>query len=360
MKHLIYFSFLFFMACQSSTNSSGDNRKDSTEDSVITSIDSSEIITEPTPYISENLQLYSDYHLEFDDGQKFITFIPLSDGYRWHWDSEIDRDSIIIDRKYLGTINENYNYHTLSEVSRRAFLDTLQISETDSVFTFSYTSNKIERWQVADLKVVAWVSYYESSKVYNSYQFMVGFETSTVNSREDFKRGITAIDARNPFRRGAFVPISWRKSDTTLLDLDMTVMGPTRCYRIDSTGTPLEFSYQNYRLVVQDFFQKFQRQRRNELVNYFDHTMRKLVVTDTETGMLISEKYYFDTEGTSPAYVVEAGTNGDNVGNQWVGHLFWGYPPVLSDMEYQSFGCTELDILDMNGGGITLRCDNRH
>ncbi|GGH71045.1 hypothetical protein [Phaeocystidibacter marisrubri] len=360
MKYHLYFYFfaLLLFSCQVS-NDQNSSRPISTNLADTTSQIPSDVETIHR-YTSENLRVYADYNVGIEDGQRYISFTPLSDSYNWHWHREVDLDSAIIDRKYLGKINANNNYHTLAPRNRRAFLDSIQVSETDSVFTYVYGSNRIKRSQVADLKVVAWVSYYESSSAHSSSQFMVGFEIDSSPSRNDLETGITAVDTRNPYSTTGLHPVHWRKSDTLLFDLDMTIMGPNRCYRVDSAGTPLEFTYQNYHLIVQDFYQEFRRKRRDEYISYYNHILRKLVVIDNKTKELICEKFYFDTEGSSPAFITESSSDENGVANQWIGTLFNGYPPILSDMEYQSFGCSDLQFIDRNQGGITLRCDNRH
>ncbi len=46
--------------------------------------------------------------------------------------------------------------------------------------------------------------------------------------------------------------------------------------------------------------------------------------------------------------------------NQWTGKLFKDYPPVLFGFVWQSFGCDNIDIIQLPLTTIPILCDNRH
>ena len=87
---------------------------------------------------------------------------------------------------------------------------------------------------------------------------------------------------------------------------------------------------------------------------------RYLLVIDSKSGEKVIEVDFYRSEGITlfPLYTGETDTDWGEI--QWTGMLFKDEPPVVSEFNYNSFGCPYFIFLSPDKKWLGIRCDNRH
>ena len=327
----------------------GCSKKQTVENPLQTSVDTVTIEYD----IVEN-----DYELSIQDPALFmlswvensdVAFISLSDIYPLNYD---DFDSLIlpdVKEKEIAAAQ----YFELEAKYRNRFLSKTKISETDSVFVYDYSKNKLVSFVVKNLKVVAMLNFYasESDYPYSPYDYMIGFEIDTkkVEGFSDYYRGVLVyVGKENPFTQEQLVPIVWE--EISAKDYPSKEIDAENASFLKSLAIGKTYLFEANRL--QYFLQDHLESQFNQV------DFRRLLVVDSKTKDIIIEKIYGRGEGTSPSplnYEYEY----ENI-NQWTGRLFKNKPPVVFGFEYISFGCPFISIIDKSKEDIYIYCDNRH
>ncbi|WP_264530270.1 oxidoreductase [Flavobacterium sp. N502540] len=276
-----------------------------------------------------------------------VAFISLSDIYPVN----DEKDTLVLPNiEKLG--KHDAQYFTFDKNYRKRFLSKTNISESDSVFIFDYARHKLVSLAVKNLKTAAMLNVYSSEGdwPYHNYDFMIGFEINKKHLNgfsEYFRDALVYVGKENPFSKVGLKPIVWKKiagkeypsrpmkrEDRTLLKNKLT-------------GTAYSFKTTDYHYFLQEYLDA------NKTIY-----ARRLLVTDSKTNDIIIEKFYCQSEGTSPAPLNYE--EGDNEINQWTGKLFKNKPLVVFGFEYISFGCPSISVIDQSNEEIFLQCDNRH
>ncbi len=188
----------------SGCNNSQENKQNeqSLSDSLTTKNESVENYYEP---IRQSINLFT---LESREGLD-VVFTSLSDIYPL---SSEDSDTLALpDIEEKGI--DAAQYFTLDGKYRERFLSKTNISETDSVFVYDYSKNKLASFLVKNLKVAALINIYEieSDWPYPRYYYMIGFEIDKRKikefSDEYYSDVLIYVGKENPFAREKLTPI---------------------------------------------------------------------------------------------------------------------------------------------------------
>lgn len=326
-----------------------------TEDTLsILTIDKAEV----APVNPDSLRIYSVYTLPLDDHSGAVKFIPLSDDYSFYNENDYEKDTTIISSKYLETYTGELNYHELSPVQRKSFLDSLGIAETDSVYYYYRPFRRIEVKRVMELKLVAWASYYSDGIPYEAYDFMIGFEWSNGNVEGyELEVELVAVDVRNPFVVAGLERLYWEDVDTNWIPIDSLIVTSADTLHVDSVGFTRQAQVGPYRLMAHDYFVKQVFESSVSKTIYFHHVSTQLVAIDSKTESIVFDRSYRNSEGAdlAPRFTPQEGES-----YMSAGYLFRDLPPVLIGWQDHSFGCESILVLDQSDNPIPVRCDNRH
>lgn len=296
-------------------------------------------------YQEPSINLFRIFYQPDDD----FLFTSLSDIYKM---SE-HPDSIAIPNITGLTFDESKYLH-LDSPYRERFLAGTNLSESDSVFVYDYEHNSLASFLVRDLKVVARISYYESSSDdLDYYSYMYGFELDRNRLQpadEYYRHSFVCVGKENPFAKQQLKPMKWTKVDskrypTKKLNqfyvpyLKEATKGDTYLSEING----LQYFIQNYHT--------------GDANSYYD-TYRRLLVINVATGEIVADEFIGGGEGSSasPLNEIEA----EEGIEQWGGKLFKNKKDVAFGFEYASFGCSSLFVMDGTNEKIFINCDNRH
>jgi len=292
----------------------------------------------------QDLALFSVYWLERSD----IAFVSLSDIYPIDYD---DSSQTLPNIEEKGV--DSAQYFVLEKRYRDRFLSETKISETDSVFIYDYSINKLVPIIVKNMKVVAMVNIYasESDYPYPPYYYMIGFEIDAEKLKglsDYYRHTLVSVGKENPFVQEQLTPIVWQKIATEDYP-SKEIEGEYNAYlKTLSIGNTYLFEANGLQYFLQDRLDK----------QFSQPTYRRLLVVDSKTKDIIIEKIYGRGEGTSVSPLnyeyADAGIN------QWTGRLFKDKPPVIFGFEYISFGCPFISTIDKSNEDIFIYCDNRH
>jgi hypothetical protein len=327
---------------------SGCNQKTKTNNIQQTSIDAltMETVAVESDYEQniQDLAVFSVHWLERSD----IAFVSLSDIYPIDYD---DYSQILPNIEEKGV--DSAQYFVLEKRYRDRFLSETKISETDSVFVYDYSINKLVSIVVKNLKVVAMVTFYASERdyPYPPYYYMIGFEIDAEKLKgfsDYYLHTLVSVGKENPFVQEQLMPIVWKKIATEDFPSKETEGEYNVYLKTLAIGDTYLFEANGMQYFLQDL-----------LESQFNQTeFRRLLVVDSKTKDIIIERIYGRGEGTSVSplnyeYV-------DSEINQWTGRLFKNKPPVVFGFEYISFGCPFISIIDKFDEDIAIYCDNRH
>jgi hypothetical protein len=291
---------------------------------------------------AQDLQIFDLRYYEKDSIQSFA-FVSLSEIYPL---SE-NTDSLAIPDLNEKELEEapSFEYFKLDSAYRKRFLAATNISETDKVFIYDYSTNALLSFKVKNLNVVACLSIYRSGIdwPYAQDDFMIGFQINK-NSLKGFEKYLTNslayVGKQNPFARGQVKPVIWKKieaADYPLMELSAyDTLYAGKCV----TGDAYKFETTDLQYFVQD------------LVRITDNwvSAKRLIVVDINTKEIVCEKLFFSGESASFA----------PLNNQWTGRLFKNRYPVIFGFQYVSFGCPGITFLNPAEKDIYINCDNRH
>jgi hypothetical protein len=295
-----------------------------------------------TNLFAQDLQIFDIKYYEKDSTQSFA-FISLSEIYPL---SE-NPDSLAIPDLNEKQIEEepNFTYFKLDSIFRQRFLAATNISETDKVFIYDYSTNSLQTFKVKNLKVVAYLNIYRSQTdwPYSQEDFMIGFEINKKSLKgfdKYFTNSLAYVGKENPFVRGQVKPIIWKKiapADYPSRELpvyDTSYAG--KCV----TGDAYKFETERLQYFVQD------------LVRLADNwvSVKRLIVIDIKTNEIVCEKLFYSGESASFA----------PWDNQWTGRLFKNKSAVIFGFHYVTFVCPGITFLNPTENDIYINCDNRH
>lgn len=293
-----------------------------------------------TNLAAQDLQLFDLKYYEKDSSQSFA-FISLSEIYPLNENA----DSLAIPDLKEKEIEQapDFIYFKLDSTFRDRFLAATNISETDKVFIYDYSTEALQTFTVKNLKVVACLNIYGADWPYSQDDYMIGFEINKkflTGSDQYFTNSLVYVGKENPFVRGQLKPIIWKKikpedfPSKELPTYDISYAG--KCV----TGDAYKFETKGLQYFVQD------------LVRLEDNwvSVKRLIVIDLKTKATVCEKLFYSGESASFA----------PLDNQWTGRLFKNKPRVIFGFHYVSFGCPNITFLNLTESDVYINCDNRH
>ncbi len=289
---------------------------------------------------AQDLKVFDLTYYEKDSIQS-IAFISLSDIYPLseHQDSLAIPD---LTDKNEEEANQ-FEYFKLSARYRQQFLNQTKISETDKVFIYSYSKNKLISFPVSNLNVIACLNIYGAEWPYSQFDFMIGFEIDKrylTDYEKYYVNTFVCIGKKSPFVMNQLSPIVWQKIDSKEFPSKEPISYDTSYAGKSLPGDTYKYEKDGLLYYVQ------------ELVRISDNwtSVKRLLVINTKTKKTICEKNYYSGESASFA----------PLDNQWTGMLFKNKPPVIFGFHYVSFGCPSITFINSTEKDIYINCDNRH
>ncbi len=268
------------------------------------------------------------------DKQEYTPFVPLTDMFPF----KNHPDSTVIADQYLAEDNLK-SYHTLDSKYRARFLEQNHFAENDSVFVYNYAENQLTSYLVRDVPLVAHITPYESSTVVSPWDYLIGFDfqdRTPINTWDSFYDSFVYIGKDNPFYRGDIKPFKWEaitKIPNSIVERD---------HRVNKVNLDYAYTYQD-----------------KDMTFFYFIPLAKIFVINANTNEVIFETTFFTGEGADLSPLNYFDKEYPMV-NQWTGKLFKDYPPVLFGFVWQSFGCDNIDIIQLPLTTIPILCDNRH
>ncbi|QCX00198.1 SH3 domain-containing protein [Aggregatimonas sangjinii] len=280
-----------------------------------------------------------------------VGFVSLTDAYNFRDNG----NSMVIANEHLGEQEfKGDNYHVLEEPYRTRFLNSLSISETDSLFIYHFLSNGVFAAKVAAIPVVAKINPYGAQTPIQPNDYLVGFEIGEAQMRlEDVKDYFSTtsvyIGEENPFAKGQLRPVLWEKVAASRFPASKVVTQDSITAEIKPPNDTFEFTTKASRYLLQNL-------KKNDRLY-----ARHLKVLSTENDSVLFDKIYDPGEG---AALLTLNTVRNKKKNNriaiWTGKLFKNRPPIITDLISHSFGCPLIYFLDSSEAPIYIRCDNRH
>ena len=274
-------------------------------------------------------------------------FISVSDNYRLpeHPDSLVFPDSIS---------QNGLEYAVLEGKYRTMLLDSLSITETDSVFAYDFINDSIYTFLVQHLKAVAILNPYDmGGQTYPQYYYMIGFEVDpkAIGTKRKYLHDIfVSIGSTNPFSNANLHPVKWTEVDSSYFPTHYIT--PERLQRRSRPylrGKAYEYIDGNLGYYTQDILNT------NHLFS-----ARHVVVVDICTDEILLNNFYTGSEGTSVTPLNNVHEYDTERTFQWTGNLLKNQSSVIFGFTSQSFGCIRLHLIEQPARYINLFCDNRH
>lgn len=350
MKQIIViFGLTFF------TLSSCNGQKSETEKAEIGIRDEPTLNTDYTefnePIITQGIDLYWLRDLEENENKK-VGFVSLSDSYPL---SE-HLDSLAIPYFY-DIEKENRGYFKLEQEYRKRFLSKTKIEITDSLFIYDYSTDVLFSFPVNKLNTVAYFNHYlniNNCVPCDQYDYMIGFEIdkSKLTGLSDYyQHTLVYVGKENPFTSGQMKSIIWKKIDSTEFPIVKSNVVPIKSIKNEMAYFLYDTDENQY--FIQDY---------TEQIKGYNNKKRHLIIIDKESGSVVIERLFNNSEGTSltPLNLGEPNEYYVNHPEQWTGKLFKNKPKVIFGFEWVSFGCPGINLIDPKMNAIYINCDNRH
>lgn len=308
---------------------------------------------------AQNLNVF--YLMEYTKHDKSsVGFVSLSDVYAL---SEHEDSLAIPDLSEYGEEKAmDYESFTLTPNYRQRFLNRTNIFESEKVFLYSFSKNKLISFKVSDLNVVAYLNIYGANWPYSQYDYMIGFEIDKKHL-VDYEHGLAttlvSVAKESPFILNQVQPIKWKKNEIKSNTNDRLKT------TIENLLSKFEFnrSFSNNTLVFGEQFIYERNEFRYFVQNILSGTeviipyAKYYYVINKTTKDTVCQELIFEHESASPSPLnyIEA-----EYVNQWTGKLFKNMPSVIFGLEYVSFGCPRIKFLETDKQDIYIQCDNRH
>lgn len=280
-----------------------------------------------------------------------IGFVSLTDAY----DFKDNNNSLVIANEHLGEQEfKSDNYHVLEDTYRTRFLNSLSITETDSLFIYHFLSDGVFAAKVETIPVVAKINPYGGQTPVRQEDYLIGFEIGEtlirLNDIKDYySTTLVYVGQENPFAKGQLRPVLWENVAASRFPVSKEVTQDSMDAKKKLPKETFEFSTTALRYVLQNL------KNNNRLA------ARHLKVMSIESDSVLFDKVYAPGEG---AALLALNTVRNKKKNNriaiWTGKLFKNRPPIITDLISHSFGCPSIYFLDPSEASIYIRCDNRH
>ena len=282
-----------------------------------------------------------------NNGEFRTGFVNLSDSFfRYEYDEEGNN----ITKPILEIYNDSNDTITLNNKQRKQFLERTKVNETDSLFIYDITNDKVLCFYVKNLPVIACINIYFSPREYKreEFDYEFGFDLGknfTIGSNFIF------VGKNNPFVTGELKPIIWKEINKNLIDNTILKDSITINLKNELRGFSLKnsyfFSQSNLKYYLQDFIDENYSRR------------RLLLIFDAQKEQIIHLEIQKETEGIS-FNAIKTIDNNIDYGGQFTGKLIKNKNDVFFGFLNYSFSCPSITVLDKTEPKIPILCDNRH
>lgn len=242
--------------------------------------------------LEETVDLFWIRDLVDHTGQE-LGFISLSDSYT----TSEHEDSLAVptpEEMESGDLQ----YIPLPATYRNRFLEATNITETDSVFIYDYSTNVLLAFPVHDLKVAANLNIYTNADECPCSQdeYMIGFEVAKnklVGLSAYFYTTLVAVGTENPFVKEQLKPVVWEKINPEKFPSKKSKLTPWQLqytHKNAQKGSVYFYEIPNYQIFVQDY---------TDSTNLNHILDRHLLVIDINSGKLTTEFMLSDSESAS-------------------------------------------------------------
>ena len=302
------------------------------------------------PALSQAPIVYELNWYEKDQGGGTIHFVSLSDQYQL---SEHE-DSLAVPPENLGdSETAAKEYFKLQGSYRQRCLNALGIDDNDVLFVYDYLQNKLLKFYIGGLNLIAVMSPYASAYEFpiSQYDYMIGFQinpTYLKSNSTHYGRYLVAIGKTNPFTLGKMKPVIWTEIDSSLFPPNTQLQQNNPALNNGKTGETYQFNLNDLQVFTQNIMT-------NGNING-----RHVVAINAATKTIIFEQFYKNSEAADLAALNGVDIENGEYINQFAGQLFKDMPPVIFGFLYHSFGCPGIDFIDKKVQSIYINCDNRH
>lgn len=239
---------------------------------------------------------------------------------------------------------------SIKSKQRARFLKEIKVSESDQVFIYNFSSDRLYTFTVSSLPLVAYINAYsQGDDNISLYDYEFGLDLG--DGYDGDYNNFVYIGKENIFQTGKVKPIIWEK----IADISMPVNydtpdipeGMVRYFQ----GASLEGSYK-FTADSYDYYLQILTLT-NKLRCHW------LAVTRTQTKQRVYSEFSIESEGSYPTSPYIKGKE-DQYQAQWTGAIFKGKPSVFYHLTDYSFGCPGIRFLDSTEPPLPLLCDNRH
>ncbi len=291
---------------------------------------------------AQEVQLF-DLWMYSRENNNTAAFISLSDIYilSQHPDS-----LAVPDLKDVPAEEESkWKYFKLESKYRKRFLSAAGISETDKIYVYDYSTGVIVSFAVKDVATVAALTVYSASWPYTQDDYHIGFEINKKYLWETTGEDVlVAVAKENPFEQGQMQRIRWKKIDLT--EFPKIPISPNVLKEYDyfsklnlTIDSAFKFEHNGFIYYRQEFSGK------ESYINW-----SRVLILSAKSKEVVMDDLFRESESASLA----------PLDYQWTGRLLKNRPYVLLGMEWVSFGCPIISLIQVQGGYIGINCDNRH
>ena len=290
-------------------------------------------------FVQSDIKLYyaSSFYKE-KDGKTRTAFLNLSETYFEDAYNETDnknRNSIFTESDFeKDTIR-------LNKSQRDKFFKYSNISESDKVFVYLISNDKIQTYNVNDLPVIACMNPYGPSSDYrnNEFDYMLGFDLG--KSISNWDENLVYVGKESPFQTGKIKPIIWTKIENNQFPIAKDL------------NSKIDLNTYFFAAEKYDYY----LQKPTENISSYH-----LVILDKISKSEILNTNYYDGESTylTGLKIAESENEEDMQQSQWTGEIIKNKATVVFGFVGHSFGCPSITILDETEPEIQILCDNRH
>lgn len=299
---------------------------------------------------AQELEVYYVHMIEGEQAGHNSGFVSLSDNYPV---GEADTLAMpdVSELSY-----EEAERIVLQGQYRSRLLNTLKLSEKDNIFVYNYANNILVTIPIKEVMVVAWLNIYASPDYapFRRDDYMIGFEipvSRLKGIKDNTGNTFVAVGKNNPFEQGKMKHMMWQP--VAKKDYPVVPVSAENIKWLEETGYGVDLS------KTGDFYTS----ETEGYIFFVQHYMyedgntqaRRLLVLDAKTKKPVTERFFFNSEGSM---LVPLGT--DETSEQFVGRLFKSKAPVTLGFEYASFSCESITVISEKREDIDINCDNRH
>lgn len=280
-------------------------------------------------YTFSKTKIYkASQYLKKENGTISTGFLNVSDAYFSNKDATIN---LLQKEDLKDTI-------TLNLKQREKFLNTIKVSETDNVFIYDVNNEKVHKYQVKSLPIIACIKPYFDANHYEKKEkeFQFGFDLQD-KLKYNCHINFAYIGEKNPFETGMLKPFVWKRLKTTVFEKELVTYGITETLKNEV---------------------KFVLSYESETLQYYLLNKNKLVVIDKkEKEIIFNHIFYSGVNASLTLPILE--NEREFFFNQWTGKLFKNMPPIVFGFQNWDFGCEKIRFLNKSEPPILVFCDNR-